>query len=86
MVVYSFYESDPRVRQYATALKERGDTVDVIALRKEGDEDYGVVDGVNVFRIQPRPVNETRKLHYGWRIARFMLSSVERSLVIPSFK
>jgi glycosyltransferase involved in cell wall biosynthesis len=75
MVVYSFYESDPRVRQYATALKERGDTVDVIALRKEGDEDYGVVDGVNVFRIQPRPVNERRKLHYGWRIARFMLSS-----------
>jgi glycosyltransferase involved in cell wall biosynthesis len=75
MVVYSFYESDPRVRQYATALKERGDTVDVIALRRAGDEKYGVVDGVNVFRIQPRPVNETRKRDYIGRIARFMLRS-----------
>jgi glycosyltransferase involved in cell wall biosynthesis len=75
MVVYSFYESDPRVRQYATALKERGDIVDVIALRREGDEDFGVVEGVNVFRIQPRPVNERRKRDYTGRIARFMLNS-----------
>jgi len=75
MVVYSFFESDPRVRQYATALKERGDAVDVIALRKEGQEEFGVVDGVRVFRIQGRPINETRKLHYTGRIARFMLHS-----------
>jgi glycosyltransferase involved in cell wall biosynthesis len=73
MVVYSFYDSDPRVKQYATALRERGDTVDVIALRKSHQAKFEVVDGVNVFRIQERPINERRKLHYLARIARFML-------------
>ena len=36
MVTYSFYESDARVQQYATALAARGDQVDVMALRREG--------------------------------------------------
>ena len=34
MVVYAFYENDTRVMQYADALVERGDHVDVIALRR----------------------------------------------------
>ena len=34
-VVYAFYETDTRVRMYAEALAERGDHVDVIALRKQ---------------------------------------------------
>lgn len=75
MLVYSFYDSDPRVRQYATALKDRGDTVDVIALRKSHQAKFEVVEGVNVFRIQERPVNERRKFQYTGRIARFMFSS-----------
>src|ERR1700733_11839946 len=75
MVVYSFFESDPRVRQYATALQKRGDTVDVIALRKADQPEFGVVEGINVFRIQARPINERRKLHYTNRILRFMLHS-----------
>jgi glycosyltransferase involved in cell wall biosynthesis len=76
MVVYNFYELDPRVRQYVAALKERGDTVDVIALRENGQAKVDVVDGVNVYRIQERSVKETRMLQYAGRIARFMLHSM----------
>src|SRR5208283_5771817 len=35
MLAYSFYESDNRIMRYADALAQRGDTVDVIALRDE---------------------------------------------------
>lgn len=75
MLAYTFYESDPRVRQYATALAERGDTVDVIALSQEGWPKREVMDGVNVFRIQHRPMNEQRILDYIYRVTRFLFHS-----------
>src|SRR5712692_7806610 len=52
MLAYSFYETDARIKQYATALVERGDSVDVIALRRPGQPARSVLNGVNVFRIQ----------------------------------
>ena len=58
MLAYSFYENDSRMLQYAKALVQRGDVVDVIALRREGQPDYEVLNGVNVFRIQSRTVDE----------------------------
>lgn len=73
MVAYTFYESDPRVRQYANALIERGDTVDVIALRPTGAPKYETFEGVNLFRIQEREVNERGPLQYASRIIRFLL-------------
>ena len=73
MVAYTFYESDPRVRQYANALIERGDTVDVIALRPIGAPKYETFEGVNLFRIQEREVNERGPLQYASRIIRFLL-------------
>src|SRR5579872_1832185 len=72
MLAYTFYEADPRVRQYANALVERGDTVDVIALRQADWPKYGVVDGVNVIRLQGRQVNERRRFQYAHRITRFL--------------
>jgi glycosyltransferase involved in cell wall biosynthesis len=72
MLAYTFYEADPRVRQYASALVERGDTVDVIALRPKDSPKYDVLDGVNVIRLQGRQVNERRRFQYAHRITRFL--------------
>src|SRR5882724_9961408 len=75
MLAYSFYEADARIKQYATALVERGDTVDVIALRQPGQPTRSVLSGVNVFRIQTRTINERGPLTYLFRIIRFLFLS-----------
>lgn len=73
MLAYSFYETDARIKQYATALVERGDSVDVIALRRADQSSHSVLKGVNVFRIQTRTINERGPLTYLFRILRFLL-------------
>ena len=73
MLAYSFYEADSRIMQYATALVERGDTVDVIALKREGQPAQSTINGVNVFRVQERKINERGPFSYLYRILRFML-------------
>jgi glycosyltransferase involved in cell wall biosynthesis len=75
MLAYSFYETDSRIKQYATALVERGDCVDVIALRQPGEPFHSVLNGVNVFRIQTRKINERGPLTYLFRIVRFLVLS-----------
>ena len=40
-VAYTFYENDNRVIRYAEARAERGDDVDVIALRRPGQARRG---------------------------------------------
>lgn len=75
MLAYTFYESDPRVQQYVDALRERGDTIDVIALRKKGQPKYDVLNGVNLFRIQSRAINEQTRFDYAYRLTRFLLRS-----------
>src|ERR1700753_4289091 len=76
MLAYAFYESDTRILQYATALTQRGDEVDVIALRRDDSfPEYELLDGVNVYRIQSRIVNEKGLLSYIWRIMRFLFRS-----------
>jgi glycosyltransferase involved in cell wall biosynthesis/coenzyme F420-reducing hydrogenase beta subunit len=75
MLVYSFYESDTRVMQYAQALAQCGNEVDVICLRRPGQPVEQCLDGVNVHAIQTRPANERGKLSYAWRISRFLARS-----------
>jgi glycosyltransferase involved in cell wall biosynthesis len=75
MLAYSFYETDARIKQYANALVERGDSVDVIALRQPGQPKYSVINGVNVFRVQSRTINERGPLSYLVRILRFLVVS-----------
>lgn len=75
MITYSFYESDSRVQHYAMALRQRGDVVDVISLRREGQPEKEIKDGVNVHRIQLRTVNEQGHWAYAFRILRFCLHS-----------
>jgi len=75
MLAYSFYEFDTRIQQYARALADRGDEVDVIALKPQGYPDQGIVDGVKVYRIQSRKVDERGPLSYLYRIMRFLFHS-----------
>jgi len=76
MVVYAFYESDTRVLQYATALAKRGDIVDVLALKRDDSKpEVEVINGVTLYRIQSRTVNEKGLMAYASRIMRFLLRS-----------
>jgi len=77
MVAYAFYESDTRILQYASALAKRGDQVDVIALNREGAKpEFEILEGVNVYRVQSRAVNEKGLFSYGIRILRFLVRSM----------
>ncbi|MCI0581386.1 MAG: glycosyltransferase [Chloroflexi bacterium] len=51
LVGHSYYEEDPRVRRQAEAILAAGRPVDVIALRRPGDDAEGLVDGVRVSRL-----------------------------------
>lgn len=75
-LAYTFYETDNRVRRYARALAERGDAVDVIALRRPGQVRVSQEDGVRVFRLQRRTKTESRPWTYLVKILRFMLESL----------
>ncbi|MFC1782211.1 glycosyltransferase, partial [Planctomycetota bacterium] len=75
MVAYTFYEMDNRVKRYAEALARRGDEVDVFALRQPGQSRHDTINGVNVYRIQKRIINEKIKLSYLYRILRFLMGS-----------
>ncbi len=75
MLVYSFYESDNRVIRYAETLAKRGDRVDVIALRRDGQPYTEILNGVRVFRVQSRVKNEKRAFDYLARLTRFFFRS-----------
>jgi len=75
MLAYTFYESDNRVRRYAEALVRRGDKVDAIVLRREGQVEFEVVAGVNVYRIQQRVRDEKGPLSYLAKLLAFFFRS-----------
>lgn len=75
MLAYTFYDADNRVRRYAEALARRGDRVDAIALAREGQPDYEVVQGVHVYRIQKRVIDETGPLSYLFKLLLFFFRS-----------
>jgi glycosyltransferase involved in cell wall biosynthesis len=73
MLSHSPYESDTRIQQYARALIEHGDSVDVIALRAAGLPRREVMDGVHVYRILGRTQKARRPLGYLIQLLQFML-------------
>lgn len=75
MLAYTFYETDNRVKRYAMTLAKRGDHVDVIGLRPEGQSDFANHDGINVYRIQERVFNENGQFAYLVRLLRFLVHS-----------
>lgn len=76
MLAYSFYESDGRIRRYAETLAKRGDQVDAIALRKEGQPDHEVIEGVHVYRIQKRLIDEKGEVSYLLKLIKFFILSL----------
>jgi glycosyltransferase involved in cell wall biosynthesis len=74
-LAYTFYETDNRVIRYAKAMAECGDEVDVIALRRPGQSVNTESDGVRIFRIQRRTVNEKGTHAYFLKLLWFLVKS-----------
>ena len=62
--------------RYAEALVKRGDSVDVIALGKEGTPRYEEIRGVKVYRIQKRMIDEKGKISYLLKLIAFLFNSL----------
>ncbi len=75
MLAYTFYDADNRVRRYAEALVKRGEQVDAITLGREGQPAYEVIQGVRVFRIQKRVIDETGPFSYLIKLMLFFFRS-----------
>lgn len=73
MIAYAFYEGNARIQQYATALAKRGDRVDVIALRGVGEPRHRVSEGVQVYGIQRRALDEKSRWTFLYRVLRFLV-------------
>ena len=70
MVVHAYYEEDPRVRREAEAVVASGRDVDVFALRREGFDREGMLDGVRVHRLDVQR-------HQGAGIGTYLLEYAE---------
>ena len=75
MLGYAFYETDNRIRRYAEALVRRGDEVDAIVLRRQGQGSFEVINGVNVYRIQERVRDERSPFSHLRKVLMFLLRS-----------
>jgi glycosyltransferase involved in cell wall biosynthesis len=75
MLAYTFYETDNRVRRYAEALAKRGDQVDAIALAREGQPSFELIQGVRVYRIQKRVIDEKGPANYLIKLLLFFFRS-----------
>lgn len=77
MLTHSFYENDNRVTRYAETLAERGDHVDVFALRRSASlAKQERLEGVHLHRIVPRSGKQERsKLGYLWSWLRFLATA-----------
>ena len=76
MIAHSFYETDNRVMRYAETLAQRGDHVDVLALQRDGLPREEILNGIHVFRLQRREVNEKRRLSYITRVVQFLFRAM----------
>ncbi len=77
MIAHSVYESDNRVIRYANALAERGDEVDVLALKRDKSlADVETIGKVKVHRLQLRMRKDQRgRGSYLLPLLRFWFSS-----------
>jgi len=75
MVCYSFYETDNRVRRYSEFLTTHGHQVDVLSLRMGEERFPESINGVRVYRLQRRIVNEKGKFSYLFKILAFFLKA-----------
>jgi glycosyltransferase involved in cell wall biosynthesis len=74
MLTYSHYEADARVRRYAESLAERGDHVDVVALKRSpNDPAQAKVGLVNLYNLQQRVgKTERSRIAFLFPVLRFL--------------
>ena len=77
MITHSFYEGDTRVIRYAEALAQRGDSVEVFALRAKPEMPREeIINGVKLIRVQDRSSKRSSsKASYLYPLLRFFLIS-----------
>lgn len=75
MIAYTQYEFDGRVRRYAETLAQRGDLVDVIALRLEDSEVDLELNGVTIHQVFKRDYKESSPWTYVLRHLRFLVAA-----------
>jgi glycosyltransferase involved in cell wall biosynthesis len=74
VVLYSYYEFDPRPRREAESLNQAGMEIDVICLRQDGESWHEKINGINVFRI-PLKRRRAGKMTYVFQYLGFLFSS-----------
>jgi glycosyltransferase involved in cell wall biosynthesis len=74
-LAYTFHESDNRVMRYVQALAERGDSVDVVVLRRPGAPWTEKRGSVTYYQIQRRITTERAAWSYLVKLAWFCLKS-----------
>jgi glycosyltransferase involved in cell wall biosynthesis len=77
MVTHSYFLSDARVSRYAETLAQRGDHVDVLALRRSPEVPAKATLGnIDLFRLQPRyGKTEKSRLSHLLPVVRFLVTS-----------
>ncbi len=71
-LAYTFYEEDSRVMRYVNSLSDNGYNVDVICLKRSGQSKQDISNGIRIFRIKDREVNEKKSINYLVRIILFL--------------
>jgi glycosyltransferase involved in cell wall biosynthesis len=74
-LAYTFYENDYRVIRYAETLAEQGADVEVVALKSNVEGANAWHNGVRIFRLERRTVNEKNALSYLFKIMLFLILS-----------
>lgn len=73
IIAYTFYELDYRVRRYAEALVEQGYNVDVIVLRRNNEDKEGILNKVNIYRLQERSFKEKNIISFLFNQLKFFI-------------
>lgn len=78
MVVFSYYPADPRVKREAEVLERAGHSVDVICLRKSGEQKVEAFGDVVAHRVMKGPDNKESLLKYFFLSVLFASASMIR--------
>lgn len=74
MVAYAYYLNDARIKSYVRTLQDQGHSVDVIALKAEGESAVEQHPPGKIFRVMGKYQGQSA-LMYAWFYLRFLLKS-----------
>lgn len=85
MVVFSYYPADPRVRREAEVLERAGHCVDVLCLRKKGEQNVESFGNIKAYRVMHGSENKESLLKY-FALSSFFAAAALARLVALSLK